>query len=147
MLRNVAVVLFELKSWSKNVLCTQMYHFLGLITHLEKRVSTTAYVNLCFCFQPSHKVHRAAIKLDERMRILMRNLPIMLNRYDQIRQGISEQDIQEENQAPQNSPLTTCTNKQPESSSGARDSSHGAVDDKNEAEATAASTVNESEEV
>ena len=47
-------------------------------------------------FQESHKVHRAALKMDERMRNLLVNLPIMLNRYSKIREGVPESKIEVE---------------------------------------------------
>ena len=40
--------------------------------------------------QENHKVHKIAIKLDEKMRISLKNLPVMLEHYDQVRKEAPE---------------------------------------------------------
>ena len=81
------------------------------------------------------------------MRILMRNLPIMLKRYDQIRQGMSEEEIQDE--TPEGDEQEEENEEYQETSStGDKHSSHNGPDS-NRATTTShtAATVIKSEEV
>jgi len=49
--------------------------------------------NAVEAFEENHKVYKAAIKMDERMRFLLANLPIMLNWFSKIREGIPEKQL------------------------------------------------------